>query len=148
MHLMCVLCVYCVYHVTHWKEGCHVQPDGCTLFPNLRFYVLLFGQKCHINLMHSMHVALDIVRNLLGAQLSFITSLMDVNSVTQYTPQPEEVNNSSCVFLRNVKKSPSTRMRLSSHLQCTPNWPQRKGQHNKELGTWLHLRFLPWEAVD
>ena len=95
-----------------------------------------------------MHVALDIVRNLLGAQLSFITSLMDVNSVTQYTPQPEEVNNSSCVFLRNVKKSPSTRMRLSSHLQCTPNWPQRKGQHNKELGTWLHLRFLPWEAVD
>ena len=68
------------------------------------FYVLLFGQKCHINLMHSMHVALDIVRNLLGAQLSFITSLMDVNSVTQYTPQPEEVNIFSSVFLRNVKK--------------------------------------------
>ena len=29
---------------------------------------------------------------------------------------------------QDVKKSPSRCMGLSSHAQCTPNWPQRKGQ--------------------
>ena len=54
----------------------------CTLFPNFcSFYVLLFGQNCHINLMHGMHVALDIVRNLLGAPTFLLSPTCQMSTV-------------------------------------------------------------------